>query len=138
MVAYSFNKRFVPGIVSGVKQQTIRAPRLGVQHHAYPGSGLQLFTGLRTKHCRLIGRAVCVSTCLVVLDLRAGRVYYPDALEPLSSDDDLARFARRDGFSSWGDLVAFWRATHPGVDQFRGVLITWGDTFAPATIAQAA
>ncbi len=138
MVAYSFNKRFVPAIVSGVKQGTIRAPRLGTHGHAARGQEVQIYTGLRTKHARLIGRATCVANVPVVLGLRAGIVYFPEATESLTSLDDLALFARRDGFASWDDLVTFWGGTHPGLSEFSGRLIQWGDTFRPATIAHAA
>lgn len=138
MVAYSFNKRFVPGIMSGVKDGTIRAPRRGVQPHARLGQEIQIYTGLRTKHVRLIGRATCLATEQVILRLRDGQVCFPQTAESLIADDDLATFARRDGFVSWSDLVAFWRATHPGVDEFHGVQVWWGATFRPATIVQAA
>ncbi len=137
MVAYSFNKRFVPAIASGVKQQTIRAPRKGVHRHAMRGDEIQLYTGLRTKHTRLIGRAKCLSTRRVCLHLRDGAVFFPHECDALVPGDELEKFAREDGFSTWAELVAFWARTHPGCDIFDGVQIRWGDTFAPATIAQA-
>jgi hypothetical protein len=69
MVAYSFNRRFVPAIESGIKSQTIRAPR---RRHARPGEWLQLYTGMRTKSCRLIrADVVCSRLDEVRFDLRA-------------------------------------------------------------------
>src|SRR5579859_6979563 len=78
MVAYSFRPRFVAAIKIGLglpvqiedrdpesttmllpKRQTIRA--VGDKRHAQPGEKIQLYTGMRTKHCRKIGEAVCVS-----------------------------------------------------------------------------
>lgn len=68
MVAYSFNRRFVQAIESGIKSQTIRAPR---RRHARPGERLQLYTGMRTKACRLIrDDVVCSRLDEVRLDLR--------------------------------------------------------------------
>lgn len=64
MVAYSFNKRFVPAVlaglepgpwVPGMKRHTLRLPR--AKGHARPGQRVDLYTALRTKHCRLLGRA---------------------------------------------------------------------------------
>lgn len=132
MVAYSFHPRFVPAIQAGVKRGTIRRQRIGVHGHAQPGDVMQFYTAGRK---RLIGRARCVQTEAVVLGLSDAIVYFPWSTEALTSDADLAAFARRDGFSSWRDLVAFWRVTHPGMGEFQGVLILWGDTFHPATVA---
>lgn len=138
MVAYSFNTRFVPAIVSGVKQGTIRAPRLGTHGHAARGQEIQIYTGLRTKYARLIGRAKCLSSRRVCLHLRDGAVFFPWEGDALVPGEELERFAREDGFSTWAELVAFWARTHPGCDMFDGVQIRWGDTFAPATVTQAA
>lgn len=138
MVAYSFQTRFIPAILAGVKRGTIRRQRAGVHRHADPGDEIQLYTGLRTKHTRLIGRAKCVNTRRVCLHLREGAVFFPETGDALIPGDELERFARADGFSTWADLVAFWARTHPGCDLFDGVQIQWGDTFRPATIAHAA
>jgi hypothetical protein len=68
MVAYSFNRRFVPAIESGIKSQTIRAPR---RRHARPGERLQLYSDMRTKACRLIrDDVVCARLDEVRFDLR--------------------------------------------------------------------
>ena len=37
-------------------------------------------------------------------------------------------FAVRDGFQGWADMRAFWRAEHPDVYKFNGVLIKWEPT----------
>ncbi len=70
MVAYSFDRRFVPAIVSGAKRQTIRAHRA---RHARPGETLQLYTGMRTRQCRKIVERdpVCTRIDEVLFDLRA-------------------------------------------------------------------
>ena len=124
MVAYSFRTRFVAPILAGAKRQTIRAAR---KRHARPGDELQHYTGMRTKHCKLIGVATCA-------DVRPITILFDDDRDDLEGvitkgwmlSGDLDEFARLDGFSSWADLKAFWRAEHPGVDEFDGTLIMWG------------
>lgn len=124
MVAYSFKTRFVDPILSGRKQQTVRA--VGRRRHAWQGERLQLYTGMRTKACRLIGRA----TCNIVEDirLRFGRSsgVWLGNVSILEVDRDV--FAHADGFRDWAELAAFWEIEHPrayaeGV--FNGVMIAW-------------
>lgn len=120
MVAYSFNPRFVPLIESGRKCQTIRQPR---KRHAHPGEELQLYTGQRTRNCRLLGRAKCVSVheielftysfCLLSIEL-----------DGIPFDGDMNAFAIADGFTGLADMWGFWRKTH-GFGEFRGVLVRW-------------
>lgn len=125
MVAYSFQTRFAAPILAGTKRQTIRADR---RRHARPGEELQLYTGMRTRQCKLIGRATCRDVRWVALqfDTETAR----DAVEVDGvSQADLAvlhAFARADGFESWFDLKGFWRLVH-GVSRFEGVLIEWED-----------
>jgi len=112
----------VQPILDGTKRQTIRADR---RRHARPGEELQLFTGMRTKHCKLIAQRTCkdVLPIRLVFDDAAGGegVLLPGFGIP----GGLEGFARSDGFSSWAEMKAFWRKHHPGVDEFEGVLITW-------------
>jgi hypothetical protein len=133
MVAYSFNRRFAEPIASGhpatgiVKRQTIRAPR---KRHARPGELLQLYQGMRTKHCR---RIVADQLCTVVRPVRLwiarGYVQHLDTGEAFGIEAMLDDFARRDGFLHWADLQAFWQAAHPQAADpdmaFEGVLISW-------------
>ncbi len=118
MVAYSFQRRFVVPIRSGIKRQTIRADR---KRHARAGEDLQLYTGMRTKKCELIAYAVCRDVLPVTLVLDRDAVLVPDV-----AFANLDHFAMLDGFADWADLKAFWREHHPGVDEFTGVLIRWG------------
>jgi len=131
MVAYSFNKGFAAPIRAGTKRQTIRLPR---KRHARPGEELQLFTGMRTKHCELIGRATCTGVHDVRLDFQAGSVTIDDVLT-LTAPADLNEFAERDGFTfdpnrllhrePWRFMRLWWAHVHPGLDVFNGVLIRW-------------
>lgn len=122
MVAYSFKERFVDPIRAVTKCQTIRADR---RRHARAGEELQLYTGMRTRHCKLIGRADCLSVWPVTLIFQDGDGV---ALESFKSHygGDLDNFAVADGFRNWAELRDFWSLNHPGVDIFDGVLIRWG------------
>ena len=130
MVAYSFKKQFGPPILAGTKAQTIRADR---KRHARPGEELQLYPGMRTKHCKLVARVPCLEVAPIRIELpRARQVPEVMVFKP---DGDLARhiltpralqnFAQADGFRDFDEMHAFWCAEHPGVDTFHGVLIRW-------------
>lgn len=122
MVAYSFKRRFAEPILSGTKRQTIRADR---RRHARPGEELQLYTGMRTRQCKLVGRSTCLSVEPVMLNFADyGVVKIGDRV--LFSDARMQEFARSDGFASWSDMRDFWRENH-GDDKFEGVIIRWGD-----------
>lgn len=122
MVAYGFKKRFIDPIESGAKTQTIRAPR---KRHARVGEQLQLYTAMRTKHCRLLARSKCVDVSTVRLDFEADRIENLDTGMAWTTRDDLNAFAVRDGFADFEDMRAFWKAEHPDTPQFEGVLIRW-------------
>jgi len=131
MVAYSFKARFADPIIGGTKVQTIRAHR---KRHARPGEELQLYVGMRTRQCRLIGRRLCTNVLPVFIrfddqhDEREGFCTPGLVIGGIDKTERLMRdgFAIRDGFADWSDLKAFWRANHPGQDKFDGVLIVWG------------
>ncbi|CAM5764657.1 hypothetical protein [Bosea minatitlanensis] len=133
MVAYSFNRRFAEAIAichpfTGiVKRQTIRAPR---KRHARPGETLQLYQGMRTKHCRkIIPDPVCVDIRPVELFIEQSYVRFLDTGLAFGMTALLDDFARQDGFLDWADLQAFWRAAHPAPvglpPAFSGMLIRW-------------
>lgn len=119
MGLYNFQERFVPFILSGAKTHTIRATR------KYPdklGNTLHLYTGLRVKgKTRLLMRAPCVKVETILIR----------SLEPSMFDvfidgnelnlDELERLAKRDGFSGWADMAAFWKGRLP----FTGHVIHW-------------
>lgn len=122
MVAYSFQRRFAPGIVNGSKTQTIRADR---RRHARPGEMLQLFQGMRTAGCvKLIPDPLCtaVEPLLIRFDTE-GKI---SSIEidgvPVEDPDG---FALADGFESLSDMAGFWVMHHGLLREFRGVLILW-------------
>ena len=124
MVAYSFQKRFVPHIESGRKPWTIRGPR---KRHARPGEPLQLYYAMRTQYCRKI---VPDPVCLEVQPIRMGFRCFEtplDGLLPIQlvqvevehvlplpvlpgcpHDDWLDRFAWLDGFEDAKDMSSYW------------------------------
>jgi hypothetical protein len=126
MVAYNFQQRFAEKIVAGTKTQTMRNPR---KRHARPGDTLQLFTGLRTFRCRLIGTAVCTRVSPVVLDFIEGEAVIGGSR--FDTTDALDNFARTDGFADWSDLCGWFEGAYGAVAKWSGLLIEWGD-FRPA------
>lgn len=135
MVAYSFQPRFVRPILEGRKAQTIRADR---KRHARKGEALQLFTGMRTKHCKLIARAECADVGFIHLRFAENNVIVDPALAHRvdaamdgalhhlpSGASHLDAFAYLDGFDSWTDLATFWREQHGDLRDFTGQLILW-------------
>jgi hypothetical protein len=123
MVAYSYKLRFADPMLDGIKDGTIRAPRQGKSRHARPGDAIQNYTGMRTQHCRLILKSVCVATFDVVLRWRPiVEVIIGDEKLPLGQFDV---FARRDGFGDFDDMERFWAEVHPGIRRFVGELIRW-------------
>ncbi len=137
MVAYSFQKRFVPQILAGlepgaaavlhgeppaVKRQTIRGDRL---RHARPGEEMQLYTGLRTKHAKLIARVRCICVSRIEINF-VGRESVTVDNTTLRDVPSLIWFARQDGFRDWADFTSFWREQHGDeIERFEGVLLRW-------------
>lgn len=119
MVAYSFHKRFADLVAAGHKRQTIRAHR---KRHARPGEPVQLYTGMRTRHCRKLisPDPICVSVRNIGIDV-AGAMFAleSDGFEPITE-----AFALADGFQNIDAMLAFWRQNH-GAEMFHGVMIQW-------------
>jgi hypothetical protein len=126
VVAYSFKRRFAEPILTGVKRQTIRGER---KRHARPGESLQLYIGMRTRGCRLIGTARCLFVSPICIDFKAEYVVYkfgPGTTKVYRGGLD--GFAVGDGFKDWAEMCAFW----PGVEVFNGQLIHWTEFTADA------
>lgn len=125
MVAYSFKKQFADKIADGRKRQTIRAH--GKRRHARPGEPVQLYIGMRTKHCvKIIPDPICTAAADI-------RIHVPHGTEPCQItfrgrtfyvDDE---FAKADGFDSGEAFTRFWFDVH-GPGCFEGVVIEWNGT----------
>ncbi|RUW41500.1 ASCH domain-containing protein [Mesorhizobium sp. M2A.F.Ca.ET.015.02.1.1] len=139
MVAYSFKPMFGPQVRGLIKRQTVRADR---KRHARPGEAVQLYQGMRTRHCvKLVERdPICTrvrSIEIAVSDLMPGAIV-SIAIEgiPLQREE-IEAFCRADGFApsyvrDFGlhgktareNMGLFW-LQHHGVGRFDGVLIEW-------------
>lgn len=116
MVAYNFQARFADDVASGVKRQTIRAPRK--TRHAAAGEPIQLYTGLRTKATRKLRDPdpICTKSTYCAI--------YEDGITTGNHPPtDLDEFAQRDGFKNFEAMKAWFRDTH-GLP-FIGQLIAW-------------
>lgn len=149
MVAYSFRPLFVPQIQAGLKRQTIRAHR---RRHARPGEPVQIYTGMRTRHCRKIvdPDPLCVGVDEIVIwvsleaDNNNGRITINLNGQTLDRASTAA-LAVADGFlverwdpdewDSWqesfpgdaaGAMAQWWLHMH-GAGRFDGVLIRWSE-----------
>lgn len=132
MVAYSFHKMFAQPILDGSKPHTLRGPR---RRHARPGEEIQLYTGMRTRHCRLIARVSCDRFCGIYLKFSEYQAFYvfdvveqePGSwrrrgeLEPISDPES---FARSDGFANLEAMARFWWDVH-GLRSWEGFLVGW-------------
>lgn len=141
MVAYGFKKFFSPQIEDGTKRQTIRGDRA---RHARPGEAIQLYEGMRTRHCRrIIADQLC--TAVLPIQIRLNELIN-EVVASIEVNgvfllrDEIEEFARMDGFhpdrlqvkfngrsarTARENMGLFWRANHPDVDCFDGRLILW-------------
>lgn len=138
MVAYSFKPLFAPQIVAGLKRQTVRGRR---PRHARPGELVQIYQGMRTRHCvKLIPDPACTLVLPVVISFDAAGTDV-DWLEIdgcALNRAALEEFAVKDGFSpdhidlggstALENFVRFWNASHGKLAQFEGELIQWEPT----------
>lgn len=136
MVAYSFQRCFASQIAFGLKCQTVRADRL---RHARPGEAIQLYTGMRTRHCRRIRPdVVCQDISRIQIDVASFGIRYIKT-DVWITGYDLEEFARADGFdpaqidgateqmessSALQNMSRFWLENY-GEGLFEGVLIRW-------------
>lgn len=116
MVALNFKAEFVPLIVSGAKRQTIRQTR-----RAKPGDLLQLYTGQRTSDCR---KLIDPDPVCVLVDYVSIRPTYLTLGDTRKHSGDSNAFARRDGFTSYAEMVA-WFAKIYGSPYFQGYVHVW-------------
>jgi len=92
MPAYNFQARFVTMILDGTKRQTIRRWR---KRPTKSGDVLKLYTGMRTKACRLVKVVDCTSVVPVGIYPEFGQVRLNGRLLPLN---EMIRFIEQDGF----------------------------------------
>lgn len=128
MAAYSIQPMFVPHVLTGRKRNTIRA--VGRRKHAVPGKPIQIYRGMRTKHCRLVLESLCRSVRGITIDWRDAD--FPSVyIDGIGRVTDLESFAHGDGFDSLAAMRKFWRENHPDAPLFRGYIIEWEPPPAP-------
>lgn len=138
MPAYSFKERFVPFVLDGSKDRTVRARRKGF---AKTGDTLYLYFGMRTKWCKKLREEKCThATTLRISDARI-RIYNRhltnDEMQLALKDPhhrslplsellpiyQMEYFAWKDGFRPDGStekdprgsfelMIRFWKQTH--------------------------
>jgi len=116
MPAYNFQQRFARAVEIGAKRQTIRRKR---KRPTRPGDRLYLYTGMRTKACRLL----CKATCRQIEDvvIFSDKILFNDMV--ITWQKWLEAFAWNDGFHNFEDMTAWFRKTH-GLP-FSGEVIYW-------------
>lgn len=118
MVAYNFQTCFADAVSNGQKRQTIRALRKD-NRHAKPGDRLQLYTGMRTKHCRKLIDPDPICACVETITIHAKGIRHADGHACMNPDV----VARRDGFADFAEMADWFGKTH-GLP-FTGALIQW-------------
>ena len=146
MVAYSFDKLFAHQVEAGAKRQTIRAYR---KRHARLGERVQLYTGMRTRHCRKLVDPDPKCVCVDAIEIRVpdlGKLSGPPAVIRINAiplnDREVEDLACADGFHllcwrnadrewvgppavSAAALMGRWWFEKHGPGLFEGVLIKW-------------
>lgn len=118
MVALNFMKQFAPAVEEGRKRQSIRARRK--KGGAFPGCSLQLYTAMRTKHCRKLGDAICDD--VLPIEISEGGIKLSADFFPADHAFS-AELARLDGFDGFDAFKEFFKKAH-GLP-FSGDLIRW-------------
>lgn len=125
---YNFNKQFAPDVESGIKRQTIR--KKGKRRPPKIGEPLQLYTGMRTKYCRLLARETCLNVSEIKIIPAHGEVLIKRACHTewfiVDSDNSLAILAKLDGFKSVDEFFEWFEKQLDGESGiFEGYLIEW-------------
>lgn len=106
MVAYNFKAQFADDVEALTKRQTIRPKR---KRPTKPGDNLQLYTGMRTKACRLLVEATCESVTPIII----GYNYVVTGKGAFGSkpgdEAKLLELARADGFPAAKAFFEFFR-----------------------------
>ncbi|MFD3162829.1 hypothetical protein [Herpetosiphon sp. NSE202] len=117
MPAYNFKPQFAEAVASGTKSCTIRPKR---KHPTKPGDQLKLYTGMRTKRCRLLREATCTSVQSVRIS--ANGIELDGA--KMTAADELA-LAQADGFTNVAEMLSFFSAVYDGLPIENMELIRW-------------
>lgn len=119
MPAYNFQKQFVPMILDGSKPHTIRRRR---KRPTVPGDRLLLYTGMRTKSCKLFAVTECVKVEPVIIYPTIKKIMNESEI---MSGDDMFKLAKADGFDTLNAFFGFFERTYKlyELDDFE--IISW-------------
>ena len=117
MPALSFKKQFAEAVELGIKRQTIRAARKDCRNPR-PGQTLYLYTGMRTKYCRKLGEAICISSEQIYIDEQ-----FDISLTRELAETEENNIIVMDGFTERHKFFEFFQKVH-GLP-FNGFLIKW-------------
>lgn len=133
MPALNFQKQFADAVEDGDKRQTVRAIRKDGRAHCKVGDTLKLYTGMRTKSCRLLGAAKVTRIRPIKINSTSMEIDGQKLPSAIHSRDQLEQtdneFAEADGFKSFMDMAEWFDDTH-GLP-FEGVLIQWAEPVSP-------
>ena len=115
MTAINFMPQFEKPILDGTKIHTLRNTA-----RAKVGDKLQLYTGQRTKACRLIKEVVCTATIRVKFEIDCFNMF-PWILDR----EGLEIFARNDGFDDYSKMLDWFCDNKK--QPWAGCVIAWGD-----------
>jgi len=127
VVALNFIKQFADDVESGKRTQTIR--KHGKRAAAAVGSIIKLYTGMRTKQCRLLGSGRVLRCQPIIIRPWVDEVLLHDWESDLwvifDSDKSLSTFASKDGFESTRAFFEYFETVADDDKSFRGNLIEW-------------
>jgi len=108
MPAYNFQGQFVPMILDGSKVHTIRRRR---KHPTKVGDMLCLYTGMRTKQCKLIVMTECVKVEPIAIIPNEKSLLIPNIYNGWDwlSVSEINRIAHEDGFENVNDFFDFFK-----------------------------
>ena len=126
MPALNFKAQFADDVEAGRKNQTVRAPRKDGRAHCKTGDTIKLYTGMRTKQCRLLREATVTHIDTVKIEPTCMSLNGRHVFSCLNGRDDPQtdnEFAQADGFDSFMEMANWFDDVH-GLP-FEGVVIHW-------------
>ena len=126
MPALNFCARFAEAVEYGEKLQTVRAVRKDGRPHCKKGDRIRLYTGMRTKQCRLLGEATVTHTARIRIEATEMFINdrrLPSAIYARNCAETDNEFAEADGFESFMDMSRWFEEAHRL--PFVGTVIYW-------------
>jgi hypothetical protein len=129
MPALNFKKQFAEDVEFGNKRQTVRAPRKDGRPHCKSGDTIKLYTGMRTKDCRLLGEATVLRAEPVRIEATCMYLNGPPTAFRDHFTGPVGNYRQRirpaDGFGGFTEMANWFDDTH-GLP-FEGTVIYWDE-----------